>query len=84
MAVELVAGRGAGGRRDVGAPAPGAVGVPGDVPGLAEVLPLVVDPQAGGEELHAQAVGPAAVGELVLGRLGGEGGDEAVGRRHHA
>ena len=82
VAVELIARRGEGGRRDERPPVPGPVRVPDDVPGLAEILALVVDPQAGPEELDAQAIGPAAVGQALLGRLGGEAADEAVDGRH--
>ena len=63
---------------------PGAVGVPDELAGLAEVLALGVDAQAGGEELLLEALGPAAVGQQVLRRLGGEAGDEAVFGRHRA
>ena len=49
-----------------------------DLAGLAELLALGVDAQAGGEELGLQRVRPAAVGQRLLRRLGGEAGDEAV------
>jgi hypothetical protein len=52
-------------------------------PGLAELVALLdVDAQAGGEELLAQAVGPAAVRDALLRGLGGEAADEAISRRH--
>jgi hypothetical protein len=68
--------------RDVGAPVPRAVGVPGDVAGLAEVLALGLHFQAGGEELPREPLRPAAVGQALLRGLGGEAADEAVGGRH--
>src|SRR4051812_33519297 len=59
-------------RGDPGAAVPAAVGIEDDIAGLAHVLEV----QGGGEELRAQLVGPAPVGRELLGRLGGEAGDE--------
>src|SRR4051794_14688837 len=84
VAEELVAVRGGDGRGHERPPVPRAVGVPDDVAGLAELLALGVDAQALREELLLQALGPAAVGQQVLGRLGGEAGDDAVFGRHGA
>ena len=83
VAVELEARARARGHGHVGAARPGAVGVVGQLPGLAEVLALGVDLQAGGEELGLEGLGPAAVGQRALRRLGGEAADESVFRRHH-
>ena len=44
---------------------------------------LAVDAQARGEELGLQRLGPAAVGQGLLRRLGGEAADEALFRGHH-
>ena len=82
VAVELEAGARAGRDGDVGAPRPGAVGVVGQLAGLAEILALGVDLQAGGHELGLEGLGPAAVGQRALRRLGGEAADESLFRRH--
>ena len=58
---QLVAGRRARHRRHVGAPAVGAIGEPGDLAGLAEVLAVGVQRAAGAEEMGGERVGPAAV-----------------------
>src|SRR5207302_5111108 len=46
------------------------------------ILPLGVERAAGGEKLPGQSIGPAAVRQSFLGRLGGEADDEAVGGGH--
>ena len=61
-----------------------AVGEPRDLARLAEVLALAVDAQAGGQELGLQGLGPAAVGQALLRRLGGEADDESGLGRHEA
>ena len=78
VAEELVALRGQRRRGHERPPVPRAVRVPGHLVGLAQVLALAVDPQAGGQELAGQRLRPAAVGQEVLRRLGGEAGDEAI------
>src|SRR4051794_32660699 len=77
---QLEAGRRRRRRRDPGAPVPGAVGIEQDVAGVPDVLEV----GGGGEELVAQAVRPAAVGQQLLRRLGGEAGDDALLGRHGA
>ena len=52
-------------------------------PELPELVGLArVDPQARGEQLLLQALGPAAVGQELLRGLGGEAGDDADLGRH--
>ena len=82
VAEQLEAGRRARGHRHVGAAVPGAVREPAQLAGLAELLALGVDPQARGEELGVQRLGPGAVRQRLLGRLGGEAADEAIDGRH--
>ncbi len=54
-----------------------------ELAGLADLVALLgLDLQAGGEELGLQALGPAAVGRLLLRGLGGEAADEAFLGRH--
>ena len=59
---------------------PRAVGVEDDVAGLADVLEV----GGRGEDLLAQLLGPAPVGQQLLRRLGGEAGDETGLWRHGA
>ncbi len=82
VAVELEAVRGAGDAGHERPPVPGAVGEPEDLADLAQHLTLVLDAQAGGEELLLERLRPAAVGQQVLRGLGGEAGDEAVFHGH--
>ena len=63
-------------------PAIGAIGKPRHLADLADLLAVGVDLTAGAEEVLAQGVGPAPVGNALLRRLGGEADDEAIGRRH--
>ncbi len=84
VAEELVAAGGVHRGGHVGAPVPGAVGVELDLAGVAQLDALGVDAQARGEELLAQAIGPAAVGQELLRGFGGEAGDEAIFGRHGA
>src|SRR5438093_525162 len=56
--------------------------MPGDLPGLADVVVFGLHPAAGVQEGGAQPLGPAAVGQRLLRRLGGEAGDEPVGGGH--
>jgi hypothetical protein len=56
--------------------------VPRDLARLAQVLALGVNPQARGEELLAQSLGPAAIRQALLRRLSDEAWDQAVGGRH--
>src|SRR5205807_1541704 len=72
---QLVAAGGPRHRRYIGPGGVCAIGEPGDVARLAEVLALGVDLKAGRPEVTRQGVRPAAVGERLLGRLGGEAYD---------
>jgi hypothetical protein len=63
---------------------PAAVRIPDDRTRLAQILGLIVESQASSQELLTEALGPAAVGEPTLRRLGGETGDESLLRRDPA
>ena len=71
VAEQLIAVRGRGGHGHVGAPVEGAVGKPHDPSGFAQVLTPAVQFREGLEEVCAQRLGPAAVGEGFLRWLGG-------------
>ena len=68
--------------RYVGAAVPRPVRVEGDLTRVAQFVALGVDAQTGREELLGEPLGPAAVGQQVLRRLGGKAGYEAVFGRH--
>ena len=59
---------------DVGVPVPRAVGVPVIAPGSPRSSGSASSVSAAAEELLAQALLPAAVGQILLRRLGGEAG----------
>ncbi len=87
VAEQLVAAAGRErGRRDVRAPVPACGPDTTTIaPRLAEVAPARRrGRQRRGQELLAQALLPAAVGQLLLRGLGGEAGDEAFLGRHRA
>ena len=80
---ELIVVCGRGGRRDIGAPVPRAVGIPDDPLRLAKLGPAAVERGEGALELLVQALLPAPVGQRFLRRLGGKARHDAFLRRHH-
>ncbi len=81
---QLVAGRRPCDRGHVRAPAPAAIREPGDLARLAEIRVLGVELRAGGREVMAERVGPAAIRDGLLGRLGRERDDEPLDGGHAA
>src|SRR4051812_21102208 len=83
IAVDLEALAGARRRRDVGSPLQRPFRIPVDVPRVTELVALLgIDLAHGVEEQPAQLVGPAAVRQRVVWRLGDEAGNWSLLRRH--